>query len=341
MEKVWESGRRMSRSIGRGMGMEAWGVDEAFMPQNSGGGGGSRGRRRSGRGGTADDDEEALRWAAIERLPTYSRMRTAILSSAEEEAAAAAGAGKQQYKEVDVRRLGVGERQEFIERVFRVAEEDNQRFLQKLRNRIDRVGIELPTVEVRFEELMVQARCHVGSRALPTLLNTARNIAEAALGLVGVRPGRQATLTILRGVSGAVRPSRMTLLLGPPSSGKTTLLLALAGKLDPSLRRGGEVTYNGFELEEFVAQKTAAYISQTDVHVGEMTVKETLDFSARCQGVGTKYDLLTELARREKEAGIRPEPEVDLFMKATSMEGVESSLQTDYTLRILDRKSVV
>ncbi|EEE65874.1 hypothetical protein OsJ_21675 [Oryza sativa Japonica Group] len=336
MEKVWESGRRMSRSIGRGMGMEAWGVDEAFMPQNSGGGGGSRGRRRSGRGGTADDDEEALRWAAIERLPTYSRMRTAILSSAEEEAAAAAaGAGKQQYKEVDVRRLGVGERQEFIERVFRVAEEDNQRFLQKLRNRIDRVGIELPTVEVRFEELMVQARCHVGSRALPTLLNTARNIAEAALGLVGVRPGRQATLTILRGVSGAVRPSRMTLLLGPPSSGKTTLLLALAGKLDPSLRRGGEVTYNGFELEEFVAQKTAAYISQTDVHVGEMTVKETLDFSARCQGVGTKYDLLTELARREKEAGIRPEPEVDLFMKATSMEGVESSLQTDYTLRIL------
>jgi energy-coupling factor transporter ATP-binding protein EcfA2 len=28
----------------------------------------------------------------------------------------------------------------------------------------------------------------------------------------------------------------MTLLLGPPSSGKTTLLLAMAGKLDPALR---------------------------------------------------------------------------------------------------------
>ncbi|VAI77392.1 unnamed protein product [Triticum turgidum subsp. durum] len=314
MEKVWDSGRRMSRSIGRGMGVETW--------------------------GRADDDEEALRWAAIERLPTYSRMRTSILQA---EAAAAAAAsptdgaaeGKQQYKEVDVRKLAVGERQEFIERVFRVAEEDNQRFLRKLRDRIDRVGIELPTVEVRFERLTVQARCHVGSRALPTLLNAARNIAEGALGLLGVRLGRQATLTILKDISGAVRPSRMTLLLGPPSSGKTTLLLALAGKLDPSLARGGEVAYNGFPLDEFVPQKTAAYISQTDVHVGEMTVKETLDFSARCQGVGTKYDLLTELARREKEAGIRPEPEVDLFMKATSMEGVESSLQTDYTLRIL------
>jgi ABC-type multidrug transport system ATPase subunit len=28
----------------------------------------------------------------------------------------------------------------------------------------------------------------------------------------------------------------MTLLLGPPSSGKSTLLLALAGKLDPQLK---------------------------------------------------------------------------------------------------------
>ncbi|KAM1017026.1 hypothetical protein PS2_046083 [Malus domestica] len=44
---------------------------------------------------------------------------------------------------------------------------------------------------------------------------------------------------------------------------------------------------------------------------------------------------LSELARREKEAGIYPEPEVDLFMKATSMGGLESSLITDYTLKIL------
>ncbi|KAK9906144.1 hypothetical protein M0R45_002850 [Rubus argutus] len=66
-----------------------------------------------------------------------------------------------------------------------------------------------------------------------------------------------------------------------------------------------------------------------------MTVKETLDFSARCQGVGTRYELLSELARREKAARIYPEAELDLFMKAISMGGVESSLITDYTLRIL------
>ena len=51
------------------------------------------------------------------------------------------------------------------------------------------------------------------------------------------------------------------------------------------------MTYNGHKLNEFVPQKTSAYISQNDVHIGSMTVKETLDFSARCQGVGSRYGI--------------------------------------------------
>lgn len=81
----------------------------------------------------------------------------------------------------------------------------------------------------------------------------------------------------------------MTLLLGPPGSGKTTLLKALAGRLDSSLRVTGTVTLNGHTHHEFVPQRTAAYISQRDLHVGEMTVRETLDFSAKCQGIGARY----------------------------------------------------
>ncbi|TYG97908.1 hypothetical protein ES288_A10G075400v1 [Gossypium darwinii] len=153
--------------------------------------------------------------------------------------------------------------------------------------------------------------------------------------MLGIRLSKPTKLNILKDISGIIKPSRMTLLLGPPSSGKTTLLLALAGKLDPSLKVSGEVSYNGYKLNEFVPQKTSAYLSQHDVHVPEMTVQETLDFSARCQGVGTRYDLLSELARREKYAGIYPEPEVDLFMKATAIEGAESSLVTDYILKML------
>lgn len=49
-------------------------------------------------------------------------------------------------------------------------------------------------------------------------------------------PNRKKPFTILKDVSGIIKPGRMTLLLGPPSSGKTTLLLALAGKLDEALK---------------------------------------------------------------------------------------------------------
>ncbi|KAI5057345.1 hypothetical protein GOP47_0027360 [Adiantum capillus-veneris] len=127
----------------------------------------------------------------------------------------------------------------------------------------------------------------------------------------------------------------MTLLLGPPSSGKTTLLLALAGKLPPDLRVSGIVTYNGHEMTEFVPQRTSAYISQHDIQFAEMTVRETLDFSVRCQGVGTRFDMLLELSRREKAAGIKPHPDVDVFMKAVATAGQETSIITDYILRVL------
>jgi len=323
IERVLGSQRRQSesfaRSISRTMSRASWNMEEVFT--------GSRGSRRNSH---FDEDEEALKWAAIEKLPTYDRLRTSVFQTfAENETQ------KVHHREVDVRKLDLNDKQKFIDAIFKVAEEDNEKFLKKFRNRIDKVGIKLPTVEVRFEHLTIEADCYIGSRALPTLPNSARNLAESALGVFGIRLAKRTKLTILKDASGIIKPSRMTLLLGPPSSGKTTLLLAMAGKLDPSLKVKGQISYNGHELKEFVPRKTSAYISQNDVHVGEMTVKETLDFSARCQGVGTRYDLLSELARREKEAGIFPEADVDLFMKATAMEGIESSLITDYTLRIL------
>ncbi|KAK8562189.1 hypothetical protein V6N12_049236 [Hibiscus sabdariffa] len=282
-----------------------------------------------------EDDEEALKWAAIEKLPTYDRLRTSIINSLVENDGDGIGHDDQGPREVDVRKFDLDDRQRFINAVFKVAEEDNEKFLKRFKNRLDRVGIQLPRVEVRYEHLNVEAETYVGSRALPTLLNTTQNIAELSLAMLGIRLSKTTQFSILKDISGIIKPSRMTLLLGPPSSGKTTLLLALAGKLDPSLKFSGEVSYNGYKLNEFVPQKTSAYISQNDVHVPEMTVKETLDFSARCQGVGTRYDLLSELVRREKHDGIYPDPEVDLFMKATAVEGAESSLATDYILKIL------
>nr|GME01618.1 ABC transporter G family member 32 [Ipomoea batatas] len=78
----------------------------------------------------------------------------------------------------------------------------------------------------------------------------------------------------------------------------------------------GKVTYNGHGLNEFVPQRTSAYVNQQDWHAAEMTVRETLDLSARCQGVGFKHDMLLELSRREKIGGIIPDEDLDIFIKA-------------------------
>jgi ABC-type multidrug transport system ATPase subunit len=42
-------------------------------------------------------------------------------------------------------------------------------------------------------------------------------------------------------------------------------------------------------MDEFVPERIAAYVSQDDLHSGELTVRETLAFSAKCQGVGDSY----------------------------------------------------
>ncbi|XP_065865622.1 pleiotropic drug resistance protein 1-like isoform X2 [Euphorbia lathyris] len=88
-------------------------------------------------------------------------------------------------------------------------------------------------------------------------------------------------------------------------------------------------------MNEFVPQRTAAYISQNDTHIPEMTVRETLEFSARCQGIGHRYEMLAELLRREKESNIKPDPDIDVYMKAVATEGQEASVVTEYVLKVL------
>lgn len=75
-----------------------------------------------------EDDEEALKWAALERLPTYDRLRKGIINSA----------SKGVISEVNIGNLGYQERKQLLERLVKDAEEDNEKFLWKLKNRIAR-----------------------------------------------------------------------------------------------------------------------------------------------------------------------------------------------------------
>ncbi|KAH7845456.1 hypothetical protein Vadar_002249 [Vaccinium darrowii] len=272
----------------------------------------------------AEEDEEKLRWAALQRSPTYVQARTSFFRNVAGEVSL-----------VDVGNLEIQEKDQVLDKLMNAVNEDTELFFDRIRKRFNKVDLEFPKVEVRFQDLSVDALVHVGSRALPTIPNFIFNMTEAFLGLLRIFPGRRKKLTILNNINGIIRPSRLTLLLGPPSSGKTTFLLALAGRPAPGLQTSGRITYNGHDLKEFVPQRTSAYVSQQDWHMAEMTVRETLDFSGRCQGVGFKHNMLLELLKREKENRTIPDEDLDIFIKALALGEQKTSLVVEYVMKIL------
>ncbi|CAN8265819.1 unnamed protein product [Cochlearia groenlandica] len=275
-----------------------------------------------------EEEDEAMKWAALdqlERLPTYDRARKAVLRGV-------TGG----FKEIDMKDIGFLERRELFDRVLMIDDEDwHGEYLRRLKNRFDRVSLDLPTIEVRFEDVNVNAEAYEGTRSVPTVKNSFVSVAKGLGAKIGVLRSQKKRSYILKDVSGIIKPGRLTLLLGPPGSGKSTLLKALSGKIESGLKCTGKVTYNGHEVHEFVPERTAAYIGQYDVHLPKLTVRETLKFSAKCQGVGTRYDMLAELLRREKDLKIKPDPYLDALMKASVMKGHKENVVTDYVLKVL------
>ena len=78
-----------------------------------------------------EDDEKALKWAALERLPTYKRLRKGFLTSSRGEA-----------NEVEVEKLGLQERKRLMKNLMSDTELDNEKLLLKLKKRLDRYEYE-------------------------------------------------------------------------------------------------------------------------------------------------------------------------------------------------------
>ncbi|KAJ3692680.1 hypothetical protein LUZ60_011775 [Juncus effusus] len=211
---------------------------------------------------------------------------------------------------------------------------DNEEFLKMLRERKERLGVQAIKVEVKFENLTVEAETQAGKRALPTLLNsTIRGVQEIA-GLLPLCGEKKRPIKILNELSGIIRPSRMTLVLGPPGSGKSTFLRALAGKLCSTLKSKGRVMYNGEKLCSSTPQHMRAYVSQNDLHHAEMTVRETLNFSSHMLETNSAFEMLEEAIGKNKDVINEMDLELDESFKATTC-GEGSNLTTNYIIKML------
>ena len=158
---------------------------------------------------------------------------------------------------------------------------------------------ESPTVEIRFEDLTVTAM------KLP---------AESGVSTVGgfvtsfFKPTpKKVACKLLNGISGVLKPGRMTLVLGPPGAGKSTFMKTLANKQKGgNLMMSGKVTYNGepANTKKFILSKvravldqfkrfeqysnalqsrrniaqTVGYVDQVDSHLPTLTVREVALF---------------------------------------------------------------
>ncbi|KAK7387186.1 hypothetical protein VNO78_27763 [Psophocarpus tetragonolobus] len=99
---------------------------------------------------------------------------------------------------------------------------------------------------------------------------------------------------ILKGITGSIGPGEILALMGPSGSGKTTLLRVIGGRLIDNVK--GKVTYNDVRFTSAVKRRIG-FVTQEDVLFPQLTVEETLVFSALLR-------LPTNMSKQQKYAKV-------------------------------------
>jgi len=89
--------------------------------------GGSNPLEAQSMGSTRDDDENALKWAALEKLPTFNRLRTSIFEK-----------DTGSIRHMDVKDLSTTDFNHLLQKLARPTDAEDEQLLAKVRKRLDR-----------------------------------------------------------------------------------------------------------------------------------------------------------------------------------------------------------
>ncbi|KAL0583310.1 hypothetical protein ABG067_006811 [Albugo candida] len=155
-----------------------------------------------------------------------------------------------------------------------------ERFYKKYNHLSNKINLQLPTPEVRFENLSFSVQVPLPSQGggKSTVGSHLRRL------LVPWQKPQTVQKEVLHPMTGIIKPGSMTLVLANPGAGKSTFLKALAGKVrnTSTTRVGGEILYSGLRADEIDLIKLVGLVDQNDTHIPTLTVRETFKFADLC-----------------------------------------------------------
>lgn len=153
---------------------------------------------------------------------------------------------------------------------------------------------------------------------------------------------------VLTDINLVFKPGKTYVILGPPGSGKTSLLMAIAGRLPHFVNtvtkkpiRGkphisGRVEYNGVTTDDdpdMVLANVASFVGQLDCHAPYLTVTETFEFAhASRTGGHTSHHTVSEMSENLTIEGLNLTVCKDTFVGNDDVRGVSGGQRRRVTV---------
>jgi len=231
--------------------------------------------------------------------------------------------------------------------------EDHSDFVKHLKGFLAKQGglqsMPLPSMEVRLQNVSYRVPSlddGSGKNKIPTIYNTSplysiQRFIKWLRANKEDRPSNQHLVTdVLTNVNLVLKPKCMYLVLGPPLSGKTSLLKAIAGMLQQdTFPKGynedkyltGKILYNNLvvsgddvdEKHRTLFKNLVAFVRQNDNHAPRLTVAETFLFSGNCKD---------ERVRKNRK-GTRKDGKVGLTLEGLGLSHVQDTFVGNEQIR--------